>query len=96
MECERCGLCCYDAPMGCGCGFESDDYGCDYFAIVNGKAVCIGLETKNIKPEELGIGKGCGYYLKGGRFRDEYPEQSRMLLKNVIISLEYHKKEFTY
>ncbi len=95
MECERCGLCCYDAPCGCGYGFTNDEYGCDYFVIVNEKAICIGLETKNIKPEELGIGKGCGYYLKGGRFRQEYPKYAEGDLVNKIQSLEYHKKEYT-
>ncbi len=93
MKCERCGLCCYDAPCGCGHGKETENNNCNNFAIHNNQAICKGLEDGTIQPEDLGIGKGCSYYLKGGEFAKEY-SWAREDLKNKIRWFEEDKINF--
>lgn len=93
MECERCGLCCYDAPCGCGYGEEIDG-NCNNFGIKNDKAVCKEIENGRLHPDNIGIGKGCSYYIKGGRFRLEYSEFAEERLIEIKKYFEEDKENF--
>ena len=93
MKCERCGLCCYDAPCGCGYGKEDENYRCHNFRIKDNKAICLGVENGSLHPSDIGIGQGCSYYLKGGKFAREYSWANEDL-KNKIRWFEEDKKNF--
>jgi len=57
-KCVRCGLCCFQGP--CNHGDEKGEFGCSKLIINEDKTTSCELLIKGkVKPEDIGIKRGC-------------------------------------